>query len=255
MKSGRTILKTGGIIGGFITLILIISFAERKEAEYRMEDINIQIENTRENLFIDQADVMALIVGTEKDFTLGDPNGRINLKTVETRIETHSFVKNAEVYRDLKGHLLVKVKQHRPVARLIAENGKSAYVGEEGTLLPVSGKYTARVPVITGRYVRQLLHLKSLKTEASAFGVFNLINYINTHKFWTMQIAHLDIDLRGNVVMYPQLGDQRLEFGKAEDIDKKFKKLKIFFERIMPTKGWNTYDRVNVAFKDQIICE
>ncbi|MBO6763035.1 MAG: cell division protein FtsQ, partial [Roseivirga sp.] len=70
-----------------------------------------------------------------------------------------------------------------------------------------------------------------------------------------MQIGHIDINSKGKVVMYPQVGDQRLEFGYAEDLERKFKKLEIFFKQIMPSKGWNIYERVNVEYKDQIICE
>ena len=97
--------------------------------------------------------------------------------------------------------------------------------------------------------------IKSVKEEEYAQKIYTLINFINNHKFWSMQIGQIDINSKGYVVMYPQVGDQRLEFGYAEDIEKKFKKLEIFFKQIMPTKGWNTYSKVNVEYKDQIICD
>lgn len=255
MRTKETALRIGGIVGGLITLFMMISFVEKREVGYRVEDIDVEIENAFENFFIDEKDVMALIMENEGDSILGDAYGRVSLKEIERRIESHSFVKDAEVFRDLKGHLVVKARQNKPVARLIGSKGRSAYIGEEGDLLPVSRKYTARVPVITGKYVNQLVDFDNVKEDEYATKVFDLINYINTDKFWTMQIGQIDINTKGYVVMYPQVGDQRLEFGSAEDIDKKFRKLKIFFKQIMPTKGWNAYDRVNVAFKDQIICE
>jgi cell division protein FtsQ len=70
-----------------------------------------------------------------------------------------------------------------------------------------------------------------------------------------MQIAQIDVNSQGKIVMIPQVGGQRLEFGRADDVEHKFKRLEIFFKEIMPTKGWNTYSRVNVEYKDQIICE
>ena len=116
-------------------------------------------------------------------------------------------------------------------------------------------KYSARVPVITGRYVDQLMSLSNVDEDPYAIDLKNMIDHLLADDFWRMQIAQLDIDRRGNIVMYAQIGDQRLEFGGPDEYEKKFKKLKLFFKQIMPTKGWNTYDRVNVAFKDQIICE
>lgn len=255
MKTKEKVLRVLGIVGGCVLLIVLASSVKNRDMGYRVEDIDVEIENAYENFFVDEADVMSLIMQNEGDSILGDGFTKVSLKEVERRIESHSFVKDAEVFRDLKGHLVVKARQNKPVARLIANSGRNAYIGEEGDLLPVSSKYTARVPVVTGRYIDQLLELKSVKDDAYASQVFELINYINDNKFWSMQIGQIDITSNGKVVMYPQLGDQRLEFGYADDIEKKFKKLEIFFKQIMPTKGWNTYDRVNVEFKDQIICD
>ena len=33
----------------------------------------------------------------------------------------------------------------------------------------------------------------------------------------------------------------------------KFNKISLFYNKIIPSKGWNTYKTVNVKFKDQII--
>jgi cell division protein FtsQ len=55
--------------------------------------------------------------------------------------------------------------------------------------------------------------------------------------------------------MYQQVGKQVIEFGEAKDIEEKFKKINLFYEEILPAKGWNTYSRVNVKYKGQIVCE
>jgi cell division protein FtsQ len=255
MKTKENVLRVLGIIAGCALLVILASSVEKRDFGYRVEEINVEIENAFENFFVDESDVMELIMQNESDSILGDGFTPVSLKEVEERIESHSFVKEAEVYRDLKGHLVVKARQNKPVARLMGTQGKNAYIAETGELLPVSSKYTARVPVITGRYTEKLMAIKSVKEEEYAQKIYTLINFINNHKFWSMQIGQIDINSKGYVVMYPQVGDQRLEFGYAEDIEKKFKKLEIFFKQIMPTKGWNTYSKVNVEYKDQIICD
>jgi cell division protein FtsQ len=65
----------------------------------------------------------------------------------------------------------------------------------------------------------------------------------------------LEIDKNGDIKMYQQVGNQVIEFGDAEDIEEKFNKISLFYEEIIPSKGWNAYSRVNVKYKDQIICE
>ena len=255
MKNRDTVLRVLGIVVGCFILVVLASSVKNRDMGYHMEDIDVEIENAYENFFVDAEDVMALIMQDESDSILGDGFNAVSLKAVEQRIKSHSFVKDAEVYRDLKGHLVVKARQNKPVARLISNNGRNAYIGEDGDILPVSPKYTARVPVVTGRYTEQLMGLGEVAEDEYASKVFDLINYINEHKFWAMQIGQIDINSKGKVVMYPQVGDQRLEFGYAEDLERKFKKLEIFFKQIMPSKGWNIYERVNVEYKDQIICE
>jgi len=255
MKNKEIVFRVMGIVGGIIVLFLLVGFAPNNEPGYRIDDIEVSIENAYENFFIDEDDVLSLIMENEGDSILGDAYGRVDLKEVEERIKAHSFVRDAEVYRDLKGHLVVKASQNKPIARLISRRGENAYISAEGELLPTSLKYTARVPVITGAYVEKLMQLETVEDDDYASELKQMIEYIANEEFWKMQIAQMDIDKEGNINMYAQIGDQRLEFGGPNDYERKFNKLKIFFKQIMPTKGWNAYDRVNVAYKDQIICE
>ncbi len=238
-----------------LMLFMSIGFVVKRDVGYHMDDIAVEIENRSANFFIDEEDVLALVMADERDSILGDRFGRVDLKKIEDRIESHSFVSDAEVFRDLKGHLVVRAYQSKPVARLIAGNGSHAYISENGKILPVSSKYTSRVVVLTGRYLNKLTTMASVEEAPYAEQLLELVDYINNDRFWSMQIGEINVDRRGDIVMHPQVGRQKLEFGQAENIDKKFKKLKIFFKQIMPTKGWNAYKRVNVAYGDQIICE
>ncbi|MFT6826915.1 MAG: cell division protein FtsQ [Roseivirga sp.] len=255
MKSKETIWRIIGIIGSCLILLSMISFIDKREVGYKVGDIEVKIENTYENFFIDEDDVMSLVIEHKGDTMLGDAMGRVNLKEIEARIEKHSFIKDAQVFRDLTGHLVVKAIQNKPIARIVAGNGKNAYLGEDGEILPTSTKYTARVVVLSGNYMNQLTERRNVSENEYDLKLFDLINFINEDKFWSMQIAQVDVNSKGKIVMIPQVGGQRLEFGRAEDIEHKFKRLEIFFKEIMPTKGWNTYSRVNVEYKDQIICE
>ena len=255
MKIGK---KTYRTLMSAITITLLfisIGFVEKKEVGYHVEDISVEIENRFENFFVDEMDVMSLIMENEGDSVLGDKYGRVNLKKIEQRIESHSFVKDAEVFRDLKGHLVVKAYQSKPIVRLVGTNGKHAYISEEGKILPVSSKYTARVAVLSGDYMNQMARAESVEDEPYYGKLNDLIDFVNNDRFWKMQVGEINVDRKGKITIYPQVGRQKLEFGQAENIEDKFRRLKIFFKEIMPTKGWNTYSRVNVEFKDQIICE
>ena len=54
--------------------------------------------------------------------------------------------------------------------------------------------------------------------------------------------------------MIPQITKQKIYFGNTNDMEIKFKKLELFYKNILPTKGWNYYESVNLKFKNQIVC-
>ena len=67
--------------------------------------------------------------------------------------------------------------------------------------------------------------------------LMDLINTIREDEFWSAQIAQLDIDSKMRITIFPQVGDERIEFGKPENMEVKFKKLMIFYKEILPRTG------------------
>ena len=55
--------------------------------------------------------------------------------------------------------------------------------------------------------------------------------------------------------LYLAVGNHKIIFGDANDIEEKFKKLKIFYtEGLNKTDGWNKYSVINVKYKNQVVC-
>jgi cell division protein FtsQ len=65
----------------------------------------------------------------------------------------------------------------------------------------------------------------------------------------------MDINHSGKINIYPQITGQIVEFGKPENIEVKFKKLKIFYKEILPQRGWTRYERVNLEYEGQVVAE
>jgi cell division protein FtsQ len=83
----------------------------------------------------------------------------------------------------------------------------------------------------------------------------DVLEFIYKDEFWKAQITEIEIQRNGDLILYTQVSRQYVEFGKPEIVENKFARLKIFYKDILPRKGWNVYERVNLKFKDQIICE
>lgn len=235
-------------------LLVLIGFVENKQADKRVKSVVISIDHEGNNYFVEEEDVVDLITLNGNDPIVDKKYEHLDLKEIEMRIKSFKFVSDAQVSRDHKGNLKVLVKQRRPIARVIYPNGVHAYIGSDGTTLSTSEKFTSRVIVIDGEYSPKLVSEDFLKSEDGQ-PYFHLLKTIDENKFWKAQLAQITVDRSGEVIFYPQLGRQTIYFGKPEDMEEKFKKLGLFYTKIVPAKGWNTYQTVNVKFKNQLICE
>lgn len=254
MKWSLNIRKEIKVAVALLAISFLIAFSERKQGGAVCNNVSIEIDNLHENHFIDEADVMRLVEGSGQTVK-GVAIDRIDLKSIEKKIKYDKHILDAELFGDLKGNLIVNVELRRPIARIVQNDAPDAYIAEDGVIMPVSEKYTSRVVLISGGYVKRLLESEDLNKTEEGKQILGLIEFINADDFWRAQVAQLDIASNGKITIYPQVTGQRVEFGKPEDIENKFKKLMIFYKEILPTRGWTKYERVNLEYEGQIIAE
>jgi cell division protein FtsQ len=239
------------ITSACIVVLSAIGFVEKKHSSRVFEEVEVKINNQRGNFFVLQEDLLELINYKQ---ALGDKITASGMTEMEQRLLSHDFVEQAEVYRDLKGKLIVEVSQSEPIARILRPEDPDAYITIDKKILPVSDKFSARVLVITGDFTDDLVKPANQRSS-QVEGLFELAQYIYQRPFWKAQIAQLDVDNQGNITMYPQVGMQNIEFGTPEDLESKFARLDTFYKQILPKKGWNNYQRVSVRYTGQIVCE
>jgi len=242
------------IAAAVLTVAIIIAFTERRQGDVSINDITIKIDNIQGNHFLDESDIIDLMQ-LKKDNLRGTSIDRLSLKGIEKKISKQPFIKKADLYSDLKGNLVVRAELRRPVARIVRNDGPDGYIAEDGTIMPVSEKFTSRVILVSGSYVAQLLKQNNMHEKEETQKILDLINAIRQDEFWSAQIAQLDIDSKSRITIFPQVGDERIEFGKPENTEVKFKKLMIFYKEILPRTGWNKYNRVNLEYEGQIVTE
>ncbi len=254
MKWKLNIRREIKVAVSLLAISFLIAFSERKQGGSVCKDIVIELDNLHGNHFLDEADVMKLVEGSGQSIR-GVGIDRIDLKTIEKTIKYDKHILDAELFGDLKGNLIVNVELRRPIARIVQSDAPDAYIAEDGVIMPVSEKYTSRVILISGPFVKRLLEDEDLSKSEEGLQLKKMIEFINEDDFWKAQIAQLDINSNGKITIYPQVTGQRVEFGRAENFETKFKKLMIFYKEILPQRGWTRYERVNLEYEGQIIAE
>lgn len=177
----------------------------------------------------------------------------IDAEQVENKVKNNIFVKDAEVLKNHNGELCVLLKQEVPVLRMLTEK-TSAYVSRSGRQLPLSVHHTARVMMLRCSD-KDSLFVGNVKKSEFEKDFLSLISFINTDEFLKAQLCEVWLDSNGELTLYPQVTKAKIIFGSCEDYESKCEKIKLFYKQILPRKGWNSYETVNVKFNDQIVCE
>ncbi len=238
------------VLVGFGCITLLVSAVHNKESK-NCKGVDITISGVNNNFFIDKNDVYAIIKNYGGDSTERKPLATINLKHIEKELEKDVWIKNAELYFDNNDILKVSVEEREPVARIFTSTGKSFYIDTACMLLPLSTKFSARLPIITGFIYND----KSLSKIDSAIliDIKNIGIKINADSFLMAMIEQVDITANYTFEMIPKIGKQLIVFGDAGDADAKFTKLKLFYKNIITQAGWNKYSIINLQYAGQVV--
>lgn len=232
----------------------LIAFTERVKEDAVVRDIRVQVVNSEGNYFVEESDILTLMEVDQRNL-IGVNISSLSLKALEEKIKRDPFIRNAELYCDLKGNVTARVELRRPIARMMRNDGPDGYIAEDGTIMPVSERFTSRVMLITGAYVNGLIRKQHVQDDPWGARLKEMIDWIRKDEFWHAQISELNIDRKGRITLLPQVGDEWIEFGHPEDVETKFRKLMIFYKEILPRVGWNKYDRINLEYAGQIVAE
>ena len=246
-----------------ISMIVLLGFVEKARDQQTCTAVSIQIDRSEQNFFIDEEDVEAMI-HEEVSAVINRPLVDLNSHQMEFQLNSHPAIQNAEVFKTLDGKLSVKVKQREPIVRVYSSNGDSYYIDKLGRMMPLSDKYTARVLVANGfvyspysTFVGVDFSKKlpdSIAKRTMVDEVYKYATFINNHPFWKAQIEQLHVNKDMDIELIPRVGNHRIVFGDADNIESKFEKLIVFYNKGLRNTGWNEYSVINLKFKDQVVC-
>jgi len=245
-------LATLWIALGGATVFLLVA-AIKTKPERLCKGIEISIHGVSNNFFVDKNDILKTIASLEKTNPVGKAMGAFNLKHLEDQLDRDVWIKSAQLFFDNNDILQVIVQEREPVARVFAASGETFYIDDELAMLPLSEKFSARLPVFTnfpsGKKILSGADsslLMDIKTISLA---------IQKDSFCMAMIEQVDITAQRTFEMIPKIGNQLIVFGDATDTETKLVKLKLFYKEIMVKAGWDHYSIINVQYKNQVVAK
>ncbi|MBL1231635.1 MAG: hypothetical protein COA31_002845 [Flavobacteriales bacterium] len=248
-----------------IALVLIIvglSFANKNKLYMQLSKPVIDIDYNSENRFIDETDVLKEIIHNPQDTS--KYLYAFDVTTIEERLKNNFAIRDAQVYKTVDGKIVAWVKQNRPIARVINHKNESFYMDEDGYLMSLSEKYTARLLVINGNvkpsynqyYKKNLSQLDdSLATKTIIDELYQLAQLIDNSEFWKAQIEQVYVNKELEIELIPKVGNHIIVLGKPEHMEAKLNKLYYFYREGLSKTGWNEYSEINLSFNNQIVCK
>ena len=224
----------------FSLFVVMVSFTEQqhKEQVFTMMDFNI---NESEDQFLSNQLILEFI--NQNDLNpLDNKMNEFGLNELENQLLNHPSVKKAEVFSTVTGEVRVKITQRSPVMR-IQYNNVNYYLDEDGYRMPLSMEFTKRVLVASG--------------DVTALGdkaLFIIGKYIHEDAYLKAQIVQIFVDDNNDIVLIPRVGKHQIIFGDVHGMDRKFEKLLLFYNKVMPIKGWREYVCINLKYDKQVVC-
>ena len=218
--------------------------------------INFIDDNLHEFITKSQVNSMLSLMGIVEHVTL---KNEIDLSHIEEKLLNHSAINSAEVYFNNNGNLQVNIKKRTPIARFVSPvYEKNFYIDDNGFLMPLCSTYVSRVPIFSGKINLperlNLYVLDSLHKSPDFQKIYKMSKLINNDSFLKSQIVQIHINNNGYFELIPRIGNQRILFGSIENMEKKFKKINLFYKNGPQPKDLNKYDTLNVLYENQIIC-
>lgn len=252
---------TGLVIG----LVFSMGFVNQQQDSLICKSLDIKVNQDGDLYFLNKKDIEQL-VKQKGDSIIGQTKSQINIPDIERKLNSHQNIANAEVFMTIEGAVKVDIRQRKPIVRVINSSGESYYIDEDGKLMLLSPKYTAKVVVANGEisdsFIKNFRYSIPEKSKDEKYRnstlldeLYAMASYINADEFWKAQVEQIYVNSEKEIEIVPLAGNQKIIFGDTTNMDEKFNKLLVFYQQGLNTTGWwDKYSVINLKFKNQIVC-
>ena len=274
-RTARIAINLGSWIAITAYLVVASRYCSSRRDETLCNRIQVTVKDSARQAIITPA-MVRLWIENGPTPVRNQPVRSVDTRAIERDIRSRGFVREARVYTEATGRLVVELSQRRPVARINTANGYNCYLTDDGYVLPLQRHFVVYVPIITGNfeppfardYVGSVgeLPAETKKKLAKNYLFFSklisFVKFLGEDSFWNAQIEQINVvpALQGsvsqdyNVELTPRAGDHTILLGELDEYHDKLGKLLGFYRNGLEYEGWHTYRYIDLRFRGQVIC-
>ena len=250
----KTVL--GLLLAAVLVSAYILGSGQRRQTRCAWVEINI--EDSLQTPFVTSKKVKQYL-SQEYGRLVGIPLDSIDLFKIENILNSKASILSSNAYKTGDGTLSIMITQRKPVMRFDAED-YGFYCDAEGYLLPLEPDFCGDVIIVDG-----IIPLDTADCRRGApvepedcrwlEDMVKMARHINGSDIWKKRIAQIKCSESGELTIVPKAGREIFIFGRPENIEQKFEKMQMYYERIVAEKGEYAYNVVDVRYRQQIICK
>lgn len=217
-------------------------FVAHARSQLRCEAIKTNVHADGGSVLISDAGLLSIVKSRHPEL-IGSRLDDVDYASLEAEIETMPMVRRCDAYPTAGGSIHVDIYQRKPIMRIFA-GGSSYYMDEEGYKITATSAMRAHTLIVNG-------HVNSMISHDDLIA---LCRFISRDDFWSAMIEQVYVTKQHEYILVPRVGNHVVEFGKANDIERKFDDLKTLYKKGWDKHEWNVYKKVSLKFSGQIVC-
>lgn len=241
LKKILVFLKYTLLIIAIAALGVGIVWTNTQAASDKCRHMLIDIVNTDSVAFVSKASILNMINSLELN-PEGKTISQINTDKIEQALNSSEYIENSECVIQENNNIHITVTQLIPILRVF-DGDESYYLNKEGKRMNASSRFHTEVPIVCGKFTN----------HADALIVQPIAEYVQKDKALKDLVTMYTVKDSNNIIVVPCIYGHVINFGNNKGIDNKFKKLKKFYQEVMPEKGWLTYDTITLKWNHQIV--
>lgn len=220
-------------------VVFLYAFSSEKNSLRKVSDPIIKFKGDH-NLFLTHENVSKLLI-VKNNIIKNKPKETLDLNVLESALNSNQMIKSAQVYMSVNGLLTVDIEQKKPIARV--RTNASYYIDDQGSYMPLSSNYTARVPLVTGTVDKNNLS-----------NVFKIAQKVNEDAFLKKHVIEIRQAENNTIFLKFRQSNFTIQLGTLKNLDKKIMNLKAFYNKALKENTLDAYAKVNLQFESQVVC-
>jgi cell division protein FtsQ len=243
------ILFIAGLLVLVSIVVITLAFSSKETSGIKCSQIVVKYAGSKV-IRLDEKELIRMVRSGNQTI-IGKRLDEIDTEAIEKMMSKNGAILKADAYKTIvrdsagfKGAITIKVRHRTPEVRVFSSQG-SYYLDKLGNRIPASANYAADVPVATG-----YINAETAKTELLPF-----VEFIKHNKFWKAQIKQIQVNSAGELTLTTLVGNQLIEFGTTENMEKKFRNLRAFYDQVLKDNNWKKYNRIILKFENQVVAK